>query len=117
MLCRFNNIVSASYKIIVGWAAFANCLADSICSLQQLDLCNNRVMDEGLAALAEYFAGSNNIKELSLCDNALITSSGWSTFFHRLHNSNAKFEKLSIRNNTLGDAGVASRCTVYRDRE
>ena len=108
MLCRFNNIVSASYKIIVGWAAFANCLADSICSLQELDLCNNRVMDEGLAALAEYFAGSNNIKELSLCDNALITSSGWSTFFHRLHNSNAKFEKLSIRNNTLGDAGVAS---------
>ena len=112
------------------WSHFFQSLLHNS-ALQDMDISNNTLGEEGSAALAEMISHNKTltklnvrsagltdaalrapfhdslISELRLSFNSLVTSTGWAHFFQSLlHNSALK--ELDISSNTLGEEGSAA---------
>jgi len=85
--------LSNSYGIsIAGWRTLFNKLSQA--SVKRLDLKNNKIDDDGLAALASI----RTLTSLDLTCNTSSKLSGWQSFFNSLQSRGAQLVKLELSN-------------------
>mmetsp|Transcript_4579 Transcript_4579/g.10343 ORF Transcript_4579/g.10343 Transcript_4579/m.10343 type:complete len:616 (-) Transcript_4579:81-1928(-) len=92
-----------------GWVAFSRCLANPNSSLEELNLSENDIGDDGAAAFAAALASNTKLKVLDLSSTRRsVSAAGWITFFNLSRNPNSALEKLVLTGNNIGDEGLAS---------
>ena len=84
-----------------GWGAFITVLLYSECSLEELDLSNNHISDEGGALLVDLLASMSNFHTLYLRRSDL--SANGLRLFTRLLEPNSKLKKLDLGGNDFDD--------------
>jgi len=92
-----------------GWMAFSSCcLENANSSLEELNLSENNIGDDGVAAFAAALVNNTTLEVLDMSYAQSVSAAGWGTFFNLLMNSNSALETLDLSTNHIGDEGVAS---------
>ena len=97
-----------------GWQSFFNRLQRRGTQLKTLDVSNNNIGNEGIAALGSLLSTSSNTMETlvmrsmksSLDHSSDITTQGWISFFNALQDSNLNLIKLNFGRNIINDEGM-----------
>ena len=85
--------------------ALTNLLRSTTTRLEELNLCNNDIGDEGLDALVGGLTNSR-LNVLNLSSNHNITARGCQSLASFLDNPNSSLEMLVLCNNNIGDEGA-----------
>ena len=85
--------------------ALANVLNSTMAALQELNLYNNNIDDEGVDALVGAVANSR-LQSLNLSSNRNVTARGCQSLAALLENPNSNLDTLYVENNNIGDEGV-----------
>ena len=85
--------------------ALVNLLSHAVTELQELNLCNNDIDDEGIHAFMGALANSR-LSVLDLSTNSNISGRGWQSLAAMLERPNSNLEKLHLGFNNIGDEGA-----------
>ena len=92
----------------MGWQAFSTCLWNPNSALEELNLCDSSIDNEGIATLGDALGNNKKLKTLFLGSNGAIGAPGWEAFSSCLRNPNSALEKLYISSNKVGSTGIAA---------
>jgi len=96
------NLTNSKHVNRANWQSFLNQLRQT--SLVCLDLNQNNIVDDDLAALAAI----GTLKSLFLSRNESITPAGWSSFFSSLQTRGTQLVRLDINTNRVGNVGLVA---------
>ena len=110
-LGRNNSLMKISMNHIqsitsTGWAAFFRGMSNSKSSLNELNIGQNNIGDEGALALAATIDKFKSIKSLDL-SMISISANVWVTLLKSLFNPDSVLEKLCLYGNNIDDEVVA----------
>jgi len=102
----YNNIITPS-----GWRSFFNSVQSRGIQLVKLDISENKIGNEGAAALGSLLGSMSSLKTLDLTDISGddpngITTQGWQTLFTTLNVSNLDLADLNLGSNSIDDEGI-----------
>lgn len=90
-------------------AALSTLLRSTTTQLQTLDLADNNIDDDGLESLVNGLVHLNQLRQLTLTRNQLITSSGWKIFSTLLEMPSSNLEvQVYLANNRIDNEGIQS---------
>jgi hypothetical protein len=108
------NIRFLNFELgVEGWRGFSDCLRSSRSALQELDLSEIRLGDEGAAILGAALATNKTLKKLKIgcscsSDFVQLGVEGWRGFSDCLQSPLSVLEELELLNIGLGDVGTAA---------
>nr|XP_022321734.1 glutamate-rich protein 3-like isoform X9 [Crassostrea virginica] len=88
----------------------------SYCQLQELDLGDTLIGDEGIEQISTLLEANTSLKTLNLNGNTRITASGWKRLGKALR-KNTSLETLTLDFNKIGDEGVACIVSGLKDNQ
>ena len=88
---------------VAGFATLIQPLQDLHCRIVNLNLSDNSMTDEMIAALTNALANNSILIELDLSDNGDVTDTGWSVFSAVLRYPNSVLDIMDLRYNEIDD--------------
>jgi len=86
--------------------ALTNLLRNTTTNLQELNLYDNSIDDEGVETLVGALANNSRLRVLNVSHDQNITVRGCQSIASLLDNPNSKLEKLMLLGNNVGDEGA-----------
>lgn len=103
------------YVTIAGWNFVFQLLQDSYSVLEELNLNDNSITDQGLAALTNVLATNTRLKKLNLQSIHSVTVTGWQNFSIVLRFANSALETLNLSRNPINDQTANLFADTLRD--
>ena len=99
----FNEYISSN-----GWWAFFDKLQNSAHALEEVNLIENDIDNEGAVAMATAFSNCGSLKRRLLGENESIETAGWLSISNLLRSHNASLVELNLWANKIDDEASAA---------